>query len=236
VRDALLTAAQVGPFFRLEIGAPVTPPDWQPVRGLRAAQLTGLAAGTAGQLGTAEIRVAASVLHLSLAARLWAPVLASGLLRGVIPDLASLAVGSDLPVRLALADPAGRLADSTAQLTVLSLATVGQQLRKLESALPASLPGGLLRGNSASAMMGALGVFAAAYPGLAGQTAALAQALLCSDGLRGAGVLSPSRTPGPLSFRRRSCCLYYRVPGGGLCGDCCLTEPPSSPGNRSQPR
>ncbi|WP_068795984.1 (2Fe-2S)-binding protein [Pseudonocardia sp. HH130630-07] len=24
------------------------------------------------------------------------------------------------------------------------------------------------------------------------------------------------------SFRRRSCCLYVRVPGGGLCGDCVL--------------
>jgi FhuF-like iron-sulfur protein len=28
-----------------------------------------------------------------------------------------------------------------------------------------------------------------------------------------------------LSFRRRSCCLYYRVPGGGLCGDCTLGGP-----------
>lgn len=27
---------------------------------------------------------------------------------------------------------------------------------------------------------------------------------------------------GLLAFRRRSCCLYYRVPGGSTCGDCCL--------------
>ena len=28
-----------------------------------------------------------------------------------------------------------------------------------------------------------------------------------------------------LSFRRRSCCLYYRLPGGALCGDCGLARP-----------
>lgn len=27
-------------------------------------------------------------------------------------------------------------------------------------------------------------------------------------------------------YRRRSCCLYYRAPGGGLCGDCVLDTPP----------
>ena len=26
------------------------------------------------------------------------------------------------------------------------------------------------------------------------------------------------------TFRRRSCCLYYRVPGGGICGDCVLVD------------
>ena len=25
-----------------------------------------------------------------------------------------------------------------------------------------------------------------------------------------------------LPFRRRSCCLFYRIPGGGTCGDCVL--------------
>ena len=36
--------------------------------------------------------------------------------------------------------------------------------------------------------------------------------------------LSDTGTLGPdgEGFRRRSCCLYYRVPGGGLCGDCVL--------------
>lgn len=25
-------------------------------------------------------------------------------------------------------------------------------------------------------------------------------------------------------FRRRSCCLFYQVPGGGYCGDCVLVD------------
>ncbi len=28
--------------------------------------------------------------------------------------------------------------------------------------------------------------------------------------------------------RRRSCCLYYRVPGGGVCGDCVFPSPPKA--------
>ncbi|MEC4021033.1 (2Fe-2S)-binding protein, partial [Streptomyces sp. H27-D2] len=30
------------------------------------------------------------------------------------------------------------------------------------------------------------------------------------------------RAAGERDFVRRSCCLYYRVPGGGMCGDCVL--------------
>jgi iron complex transport system ATP-binding protein len=29
-----------------------------------------------------------------------------------------------------------------------------------------------------------------------------------------------------MSYRRTSCCLYYRAPRGGLCGDCVLTSKP----------
>ena len=27
------------------------------------------------------------------------------------------------------------------------------------------------------------------------------------------------------ALRRRNCCLYYRIPGGGTCGDCVLRRP-----------
>jgi hypothetical protein len=47
--------------------------------------------------------------------------------------------------------------------------------------------------------------------------------------LAGTGELRPPRPPDrDWSFRRRSCCLYYRVPGGELCGDCVLSHRPGA--------
>ena len=86
-----------------------------------------------------------------------------------------------------------------------------------------SLPAGLLRGNSASALTGALGALVRWQPALAGPARELAVQLLGQADLAGAGELTGGRE---LSFRRNSCCLYYRLPGGGLCGDCCLDHPP----------
>ncbi|WP_350325223.1 (2Fe-2S)-binding protein [Streptomyces katrae] len=46
---------------------------------------------------------------------------------------------------------------------------------------------------------------------------------LLADGGALAGTGSFVHEPGlGVAFVRRSCCLYYRVPGGGLCGDCVL--------------
>ncbi|MGG7569367.1 (2Fe-2S)-binding protein [Streptomyces sirii] len=49
---------------------------------------------------------------------------------------------------------------------------------------------------------------------------ALAASLLTTPQLRDSGTLDPT-VP---AFSRRSCCLYYRAPGGGLCGDCVLRQ------------
>ncbi|MGW5694872.1 (2Fe-2S)-binding protein, partial [Streptomyces asiaticus] len=49
--------------------------------------------------------------------------------------------------------------------------------------------------------------------------------------LRDAGTLGTA----PLGYRRRTCCLYYRVPGGGLCGDCVLREAPGRGSGRGTP-
>ena len=45
--------------------------------------------------------------------------------------------------------------------------------------------------------------------------------------LSGAGTLNWRATAAPdprAYFRRRNCCLFYRIPGGGICGDCILTR------------
>jgi ferric iron reductase protein FhuF len=109
-------------------------------------------------------------------------------------------------------------------------------LEPLARGLSGRLADGLLWGNAASALAGALGVLTAARPDLREQAAEVASALLDTGLLRGTGDL---RGTGELSgtgdldvsgaglgFRRRSCCLFYRLPGGRLCADCFLTRPP----------
>jgi hypothetical protein len=215
MQAALAAAAAAGPFFRLEVVDPSAASRWQ-----APGDLSALTARTAGQLGTGELRVAASILQLSIAARLWSPVLGCGLLAGIVPDLGALVIDPGPPVRAGVTRLAGWCAAGPAELAALASAEVGRGLAAL--ALGAPIPAGLSRGNSASAMAGALGVLVRAQPRLSAQARDLAHRLLHTESLAGAGEF----TGRALSFRRRSCCLYYRVPGGGLCGDCCLPHQP----------
>jgi FhuF 2Fe-2S C-terminal domain len=217
VRAALAAAARAGQFFRLDLLGEDLPAAWRPA----GAGLAGLAADTARRLGTSEPRVAASILHLSLAARVWSPVLHCALVSGVVPELGSLFITAGPPVRLGTTGLAGWTAPDAAELPGLCGAAVTAPLRQIESGLPTRLPAGLVLGNSASAMAGAIGVLVRARPDLARPAVQLGRTLLQTEGLRGGGAFSAG-----LTFRRTSCCLYYRVPGGALCGDCCLDRVP----------
>ncbi|MFC0602397.1 (2Fe-2S)-binding protein [Streptomyces palmae] len=86
----------------------------------------------------------------------------------------------------------------------------------------------LLWGNAASALAGTARVLVQWCRDTGRQAAAerakdLTRALLARPPLHRSGGwrLGPER-----DFRRLSCCLYYRVPGGGLCGDCALRRRP----------
>ena len=191
------------------------------------------------RLRTKELRVGGSILFQGLAARLWSPVLAVLLLRERVLELdpattwwsPELDAGRlhVLAPRFAAATSDG--ADEVAR-TVVEL-----HLRPLAAAVRAwvSLPEALLWGNAASALVGSLGVVARARPDLGGMCGDLAETLVAAGPLAGAGRFTSggARTqqgdrelPG---FVRTSCCLYYRVPGGGLCGDCALTTAPATP-------
>lgn len=240
VRAALAAASAIGPFFALDSGPGARHPaapfpvgsGWRPATDLYRSGLDGLLAQAGGQLATAEPRVAASILQLGYAARLWSPVLGCGLLGYVVPDLAGLQIGpagGPPPVRLALAEPRGWLAADPARVAELSYRVVIEDhLEPLARALSGRVSAGLLWGNAASALAGALGVLVTARPGLLGPAAAVAAALLGTGRLANTGRLDV--TGGGLEFRRQSCCLYYRLPGGGLCADCGLARPPGRPG------
>lgn len=189
----------------------------------------------ADRLGTSELRVAGSIFFQGMAARLWSPVVAVALLDQRVllldagltwPDLS--APGVPLRTIGAYVEPTaaerGRPPDIAARAPEVADATVQAHLTPLLDAVrrEVRLPEALLWGNAASALVGTLGVLAQARPALAEQAAALAEALLGLSPLAGTGTLDRAGPDAPVRFFRSTCCLYYRVPGGGFCGDCAL--------------
>ncbi len=183
----------------------------------------------AGALRTGEDRVAASVAQQGLAARLWSVTLGCAALYEAVPDLDPELLHWDprasAPGDLWLGEARVRPADAE---TVAAVVLHGH-LEPLAAALGRRhrVARGLLWGNAGSALAAAarrLGQWAHAHgrADAAARTRALTAGLLAHPLLAGTGTLSGT------AFRRHSCCLYYRVPGGGLCGDCCLTRPPRS--------
>jgi ferric iron reductase protein FhuF len=219
VDAALADVARVGPFFAMDTDPDVAGhPLWRPFTELCGRALPDQIAAVRIRLGTDEPRVAASLLFQGVAGRLWSPVLAVAATHGVVPDLDPAHLYwramSPGPVLLAAPEAGGLPADASAVHRVV----VERHLRPLAEAVRAVTPvaEGLLWGNAASALVGALAVLARARPESAKAGTRLVGELLDRPPLRGTGTFRPS------GFRRRSCCLYYRVPGGGLCGDCAL--------------
>ena len=184
-------------------------------------------------LSAPEPRVAASLAHQGLASRLWSAALGCAVLYGRIPDLDARLVRWDAdgsaPDDLWLSEVRPLPGDAAS----LADAVLTGHLEPLAEALCTrhGVAAGLLRGNAASALAGAARQLAGwaranGRPEAVARTSALLAELLAHPGL--AGTLDAG------TLRRRSCCLYYRVPGGGVCGDCCFTRPPrSSPGAAS---
>ncbi|MCW2864367.1 MAG: hypothetical protein JWP48_6075 [Actinoallomurus sp.] len=218
-RAALADVARVGPFFAVDTDPDIADhPLWRPFTELHGRALPAQVAAVRAKLGTDEARVAASLLFQGIAGRLWSPVLAAAVEHGVLPDLEPARTywraASPGPVLLAAPEVGGLSPDPAAVRRVV----VEGHLRPLVAAVRALTPvaEGLLWGNAASALTGALAVLSGARPASAAPGRRLVEELLGTPPLRGTGTL------GPRGFLRRSCCLYYRVPGGGLCGDCAL--------------
>lgn len=202
----------------------------------------------ARRLGAPEERIAVSVAQLGLAARLWSVALGSAALYGAVPDLDPALLHWDAdgisPDDLWLSDVRALPADADAETaatatvdaeTVRNLVQHGH-LAPLADALRARyrISAGLLWGNAGSALAGAARelhgwAVREGREGVGERALGLAAALFDHPDLRGTGTLAGT------AFRRRSCCLYYRCPGGGVCGDCCFERPPqrSSPGATS---
>jgi len=231
VSTALRAAAEHGAFFVLDLPETGSPPGAAVLADLyRAAgefDLQELIDHYARRLRTSERRVAASLLFQGFAARLWSPVVGVAA-AGLVPDLdpQHLHWWRASPLGLRLDRLTGWNAADLARHAELAAHTVVESnLRPLAGAVRRTvrIAEGLLWGNAASALVGAARVVGTPT------ARALAVALLAREPLL--GTTATVTTDDPLTIRRRSCCLYYRAPGGGLCGDCALSAvPPPSAG------
>jgi FhuF 2Fe-2S C-terminal domain len=214
IAAALAAAAAHGPYFGTD---PAPGGGWLRLSDVHLVwpgrvAATGAALARAYGVPAVEPRVAASVAHLGLVARLVAPVVALAAGAGLVLDGAPAAVWWQpvlgRPCPLSFPDPTGDRPDR-ADLA----ARLGASLHTLAAPVTAAaggsarLPDGLLRGNVMSGIAGAIGQL--------GTDRRLLDDLLATRHFAGTGRWDGGR------FRRRSCCLIYRA-GGGICGDCCL--------------
>ncbi len=237
-RAVLDDVARIGPFFALEVPEPAARVPWVPFDRLHTdpGPLGDRIAQVREALGSDD-RVAASIAFQGLVARLVAAPLAAVVLHAVLPDPAGLARrpdGAD-PWAPGLLDPAGTSTpdpgrDPAGAAALLSGELLDGQVAPLIDAVRTLVPvsGHVLWGNVASSLSGAGRVLDPARPGARPALLGVLDALLASPPLRGTGRLlrlEEDRPDTEWAFRRRSCCLYYRIPGGGTCADCVLTAP-----------
>jgi iron complex transport system ATP-binding protein len=196
---------------------------WRPVGQLYddTALLAEIVGRVTACMNVTEQRVAASTFFLGFAARLWSigvgTVAGYRLLVDVAPEHllfreidGQIALHLEHPVAQVRDDLPSALADMVleAHLTPLTLA-----LRRL-----GPISERLLAGNSASALLGAARVFDRDRATTSGWQ--LARRICTDPRLSAAGRFDDT------GYRRNSCCLYYRTPDGGLCGDCALDRVP----------
>ncbi|MCH0539721.1 (2Fe-2S)-binding protein [Streptomyces sp. MUM 203J] len=236
----LETVSGVGGFFALRAAVPpVSGGAHLPlarVYGGDPAPLEARVARVGERLRAPEYRVAASIAQLGLAARLWSVTLGPAALYGAVPDIAPHTLhwdpGLSTPHDLWWSGTRTLPATPAHVREVVQHGHLAPLAAALRSAGPVSAR--LLWGNAGSALAGAVRELTRwahrqGRPDAAERAASLAAALLDHPDLSGTlqgGALGEGALRATAALRRRSCCLYYRCPGGGLCGDCVFDRPP----------
>ena len=234
---ALDAAARFGPYFAWEPWD--GRPGWRPLSDLldedvvaervEAArlvlvQLSGLTPDDIDE------RVVASVTFLGLASRLLSPPLAAAVAGGAlpVPDADRLwwrpVPGGPIPIAYQDLDTVqcGELGPGAIAKALAVRELVGPLLEVVGRRFTVSPQ--VLWGNVASALGGAAGMIADAAPEHAERSAAVVEHALAIEPLRGmASLVRPDPRRARWFLVRHNCCLYYRIPGGGTCGDCVLT-------------
>ncbi len=236
VSSALRRAARLGPFFTILLPDDVWPEevDWQPFTSLSRSSAVDVLArqikATADALHTDQERPVASLLHLGAAAAICAPLLAAAATDALVPDIDPTALQFGYPptgrLQLALtgllASPprSALMPDLADQLIAVAIERLlGPFTAALTTAVP--LPEPVLTGNVFSSLAAAARLIEPAGVGVRAR-ALVDLVARRHPPLHDAGELE-WRSPDPATyFRRRNCCLFYQIPGGGTCGDCIL--------------
>jgi hypothetical protein len=238
LRTALVSGDALGGFFALGTRpAESVDPSWRPFSDLLAGDVLDRRVDeVAAQLGGTTRRIAASLLELSLASRAAGILLAAAAEHRVLPHLppdvlqwrpwsggpVPLWVDVDRVVGTALGAPDDRdtAAAVAEELADVHLAPLVDAVRACASVSPR-----VLWGNAASALGGAVRVLAIERPTSRDDALALARGVLAHPSFEGLGsFLSAPDHPTGVGFARRTCCLFYRVPGAGTCEDCVLAR------------
>lgn len=208
----------------------------QPValRSRCAATRAGLAESTGVPLAEVPDRTAVSAAQFGLVARFWSVALASVALHDLVPDLSVdqvlVAPSHRNPAPMAVRDPdagarLGPGAGPDGVAAALADLVLGGAVTALTQACHThgSTPERVLVSNAAAALVSSSRVLGIQLPARRPLLEDTARLLLEDPRLAAGGGFAPD----PDRFRRTGCCLYYRLPGHGLCADCVLV--PASP-------
>jgi hypothetical protein len=221
----------LGGFFGLATGAAEgADPSWRPFPAFTGAALDERVDQVAAQLGGVPRRIAASLLSLSVSARVTALVLGAGTLHGVVPRLHDRLQwrpwsGGPAPLWIERPEPVVSATDEPGELAGAAARELDATLRPVldDVGAQASVSAQVLWGNAASSLGGALRMLLTQRPETSSRALALAVGILEHPPLHGLGEVVPEPAhPTGIGFARRTCCLFYRVPGGGTCADCVL--------------
>ena len=200
--------ARIGEYFAVDVGPSDSPTLAQLYAG--GPDLEARIDHVARVLGTDERRVAGSIMLQGLAARLWSPAVGAAALGFDVPRLDPHTTHWD-GGRLTVAKPS--TGDEPRDVIVRHLEPLVEAVHH-----STNVSAKLLWGNAASALVGTVNVLLTQRPNA--NATPLRDQLMQDERLADAGHFE---VPGA-GFRRTTCCLYYRVPNGGLCGDCVLVD------------
>ncbi len=207
---ALRRVRGINPFFALDVGRPDE--TWLPGTALlHGPALKSTIDAIATRYRADEPRVAASLFFLSYTARLLSPLTAANIPIDVRPE--NLWWHYDRANGLSVRIDQPRLGPPAA----VALAPV---VEAIQATTPVA--SGLLWGNAMSNVAGALKMVVRARMLTAEEAEERGEQLMSAPPFEQAGEFLTF--PGEVTFRRRSCCLYYRVAAGGKCGDCPLVK------------